>query len=118
MKNSVLKNKNLDLLFLSAFISAVFSESQSIALSLYVLNKTQSVTAFSTLLAITLFSSIWLRPFTGVLADKWNRKTELIVLNFLSFLVLIVTSLFADNNLSLVVIYGLVIILNHKSRLN
>lgn len=112
MKNLVLKNKNLDLLFLSAFISAVFSESQSIALSLYVLNKTQSVTAFSTLLAITLFSSIWLRPFTGVLADKWNRKTELIVLNFLSFLVLIVTSLFADNNLSLVVIYGLVIILN------
>jgi len=111
MKLSLFKNRDLSFLFLSEFISLVFSEAQSIALSLFILNKTQSASAFSILLAITTFSSIWFRPFTGVLADKWDRKKLLFLLNLLSAFILFL-SLFIFQNISFISIIGIVIALN------
>lgn len=74
-KNKVLlKNKNFCLLMIASFISTTGTIMQNTALSLYVLDTTQSSAKFATVLALASLPRLILGPFCGVISDWVDRK--------------------------------------------
>ena len=57
------------------------------ALSWHVLNVTQSVEVFATMLAISAFPIILAKPFGGVVADRFSKKKLIISCNLLNALI-------------------------------
>jgi len=114
MNLSVLKNRNYVLVILGRLVSDFGTYLQSFALSLYVLEKTGSPALFSTVIAVSIIPRILLMPFAGVLSDKISRKKMVVLMDVLSgIFVLAIAALFiAMGELTLPVIYAIVIVLN------
>lgn len=114
MNISILKNKNLRLVLLGKFVSEFGTYMQSFALSLYVLEKTGSATLFASVIVISTIPRIVLMPFAGVIADRFSRKKMIILMDILSGLsILAIASIFyLQADLSLAMIYAIVILLN------
>lgn len=114
MNLSVLKNKNYFLVVMGRFVSSFGTLLQNFALSLYVLDKTGSPALFATVIAVSIIPRILLMPFAGVIADKFSRKKMIVNMDVLSgVFVLVVSVLFiVKGELSLPVIYLIVIVLN------
>ena len=74
---STLKQRNLLLLLLAQMVSNIGSIMQTMALSLYVLSFASEV-QFATVLAVGMLPRLF-GPLTGVLTDRLNRKSLLIV---------------------------------------
>ncbi|QOR34726.1 MFS transporter [Clostridium sp. 'deep sea'] len=102
-----IKGKNPILLLLGQLVSTLGSSMQLFALSLYVLDTTQSATMFSNVILLSMIPRIVLGPFAGVLADRVSRKKLIVILDaiagFLTFL--FVALLYCNNGLSLTQIY-------------
>lgn len=78
------RNRNLIILLLGKLISALGTQIQDFAMSLYVLKITGSATQFASVLAATVLPNIILGPICGVFADWFDKKKLMIVLNFLN----------------------------------
>lgn len=112
MNRSLLKNKDFSLLMAATFISTVGTIVQNTALSLYVLDTTQSSVKFASVLVLSSLPQLILGPFCGVISDWVDRKKFMVILNMISAMVIIVPTIFLFNNkITLSVIYAIVITL-------
>lgn len=112
MNRSLLKNKDFSLLMAATFISTVGTIVQNTALSLYVLDTTQSSVKFASVLVLSSLPQLILEPFCGVISDWVDRKKFMVILNMISTMVIIVpTILLFSNKITLNVIYAIVITL-------
>lgn len=112
MNRSLLKNKDFSLLMAATFISTVGTIVQNTALSLYVLDTTQSSVKFASVLVLSSLPQLILGPFCGVISDWVDRKKFMVILNMISAIVIIVpTILLFNNKITLSVIYAIVITL-------
>ena len=88
-------------LFTRNFIFLVFGQISSLcgnytlkfALSMYILEKTGSASAFATILAVAMLPTILLSPLGGILADRANRRSIMVVLDVLSGLTVLFAGL-------------------------
>ena len=113
MKKTLLRNKNYMLVVLGNFISLMGSNIQQFVLSLYVLELTGSATLFASMLAISILPRILLSPIAGVFGDWFDKKKSIVSLDLVkeTILSLFVFYLFIYDDLSIGLIYALVIIL-------
>ena len=82
MKNKVerskeaklLHNKDFILLFLGGFVSQIGSNIHYVAVTWFVLDTTGSGTATGIILFLTTLPGVLISPFSGVIADRVNRK--------------------------------------------
>ena len=106
-------DKNLNLLFISSFISILASFIQNTALSLYVLDLTKSSSQFAFVLSLGLIPRILISPFAGVLADWFHRKKLILTLNGLNtIIVLLPVLIFRNGDYPLGAIYVVSILLS------
>lgn len=108
----LLKNKNFCFLIIASFISTVGTIMQNTALSLYVLDTTQSSTQFATVIALASLPRLILGPFCGVISDWADRKKLLILLDLISSVVVTIpVILFLDAAIPIESIYVIVVVL-------
>ncbi|MDT8719576.1 MFS transporter [Clostridium sp. 19966] len=114
----LLKNRNLSFIIIGQFISLIGTYMQSFAFSLYILKVTGSGTAFASLLAISAVPRIILGPALGVLADWFDKKKILVLLDFISgIIVTIMLLLSLVGGMKIAYIYVSVILLSLISAL-
>lgn len=109
MKWEILKRKNVALLILGSLVSYMGTLLQNFALSLYVLKLTGSGTQFASVLAVAMLPRIILGPFMGVLADRFDRKKTMVILDLLSGILVGVGAIayFVTGSLSMGMVYFL-----------
>ena len=78
-----MKNKSFSLLLIGNSTSILGTLMLNLALSLYVLQLTNSATQFSFVISLQLIATACLSPFAGTLVDTWNKKTTIILLDLL-----------------------------------
>lgn len=71
-------------MLLGQFVSQIGTIMQNFAFSLYVLKTTGSGKAFASVLAVQIIPQIFIAPFSGVLADWFDRKKIIVLLDMLS----------------------------------
>ncbi|WP_315073487.1 MFS transporter [uncultured Clostridium sp.] len=108
--NKIAQNKdllNMSLFFLASSISLFGTSTYSFAISLYVLQITNSGLNFATTLMLGVVSVIIATPFAGVLTDKLNKKLIAIITDMLNgFLLLFIYLLISTScSLNLELIY-------------
>lgn len=109
----IFNNANFRKLWFSSTFAGAASNIIQYALSLYVLDKTGSATAFASILSIIIFPRILFSPIAGVWGDRVNRQKGLVYTTLMTVITLVIFGLgtYVTSNLSLVAIYVLVIIL-------
>ena len=109
----ILNNANFRKLWFSSTFAGAASNIIQYALSLYVLDKTGSATAFASILSIIIFPRILFSPIAGVWGDRVDRQKGLVYTTLMTVITLFAFGLgtYLTSNLSLVSIYVLVIIL-------
>ena len=75
-----LRSRNFILLVAGQGISLFGNMMLRFAMSMWVLDETGSATAFASILAISFVPMILGAPFGGVLADRMNRRTLMVIL--------------------------------------
>lgn len=95
----VLKNKNITLLLLGRMVSVLGNYVQQIVLMWYILKQTNSPLIASFSLMICYIPRIFLSPFGGIFADKYNKKIIMAVCDFISGIFAIVLGLFVFYNI-------------------
>ncbi|WP_373599230.1 MFS transporter [Paraclostridium bifermentans] len=93
MEFKILFQKNFIILMIAKAISFLGINVLNFALSLYVLNKTGSATAFASVVSIAILPRIFLGPFAGVFIDMFDKKSILIFLEIINICILIVSLL-------------------------
>lgn len=102
------KNKELSnviLFSIASCISLLGTSIYNFAIGLYVLELTGSGLSFATTLVIGILSTVLISPFAGVLADRFDKKLLVIIMDMLSSLPLIglfILSIGHDLNVSLI----------------
>ena len=109
----IFNNANFRKLWFSSTFAGAASNIIQYALSLYVLDKTGSATAFASILSIIIIPRILFSPIAGVWGDRVNRQKGLVYTTLMTVITLLIFGVgtYVTSNLSLVAIYGLVIIL-------
>ncbi len=82
--NQKLFTRNFTFLILGQVSSLIGNYTLKFALSMYVLERTGSASVFAGLLALSMFPTILLSPFGGILADRANRRNIMVALDALS----------------------------------
>lgn len=113
MNLKLIKQKDFTLLILGKLVSLLGSNMLQFALSLYVLEITGSATVFASILSIIIIPRLIFTPFAGVFGDWFDRKKSIVLLDMLNGVIIgiYVVIFIAQNNLSLPLIYILVILL-------
>lgn len=104
--------RNFIFLILGQVSSLLGNFTLKFALSMYVLEETGSASIFAGLLSMALLPTILLSPFGGILADRANRRTIMIVLDTLSGVSVLISSTVLFLGYDLFVIGLLLIILS------
>lgn len=109
----IFNNANFRKLWFSSTFAGAASNIIQYALSLYVLDKTGSATAFASILSIIIIPRILFSPIAGVWGDRVNRQKGLVYTTLMTVITLLIFGVgtYVTSNLSLVAIYVLVIIL-------
>lgn len=109
----ILNNANFRKLWFSSTFAGAASNIIQYALSLYVLDKTGSATAFASILSIIIFPRLLFSPIAGVWGDRVDRQKGLVYTTFMTVITLVIFGVGTHlaSSLSLVAIYVLVIIL-------
>jgi len=115
--NDLSQNKellNISLFSIATCISLLGTSAYNFAISLYVLKITESGLSFASTLVLGVLSIIIVTPFTGVLADKLNKKRISITIGILNSFLLIFLYLLVNSsyNLTLLMIYISTFLLN------
>lgn len=104
--------RNFTLLILGQSFSLFGNFTLKFALSMYVLEQTQSAAVFAGMLALAMVPTILLSPFGGILADRINRRNIMVCLDIISCITVFVSTMllsFCDN---IVVIGALLVALS------
>lgn len=104
--------KNFTLLVLGQVTSLFGNFILKLALSMYVLEVTDSATIFAGILSIATIPTILLSPFGGILSDRANRRNIMVALDALSGLSVLCAALFLSERNALTVISVLLVILS------
>jgi MFS family permease len=86
-------NKDFSTIVAGQTISLFANNILHFALSLYVLDLTNSGTAFGAITAVSMIPTILFMPFGGVLADRINRRKLMFIMDMLTSVVLLIFSL-------------------------
>lgn len=107
---TVLKNNNFKLLLIGNSTSILGTLMLNIALSLYVLQLTNSATQFSFVLSLQLLATACLSPFAGTLVDGWNKRKTVIYLDLIRGLfALIMFTISLSGSLTMSLVYIIVL---------
>ena len=82
-----LSTRNILLFVIGKFISLFGSSIYSFAIGLYILKITGSATSFALALVLASVPRIILGPIAGTIADRFNRKTMIILSELLLSLI-------------------------------
>lgn len=97
---------NILLFFTGKSVSVFGSAIYTFAMSLYVLKATGSGLSFAGTLILGIVPAIILNPFAGAIADKYNKKKMIIIMDILNGMLLIGVYLFTQiYDLHLTIIY-------------
>lgn len=109
----IFNNANFRKLWFSSTFAGAASNIIQYALSLYVLDKTGSATAFASILSIIIFPRLLFSPIAGVWGDRVDRQKGLVYTTLMTVITLVIFGVGTHlaSSLSLVAIYVLVIIL-------
>lgn len=106
-------NRNYGLLFMGRLVSQIGDGVHYFAVVWLVLDITKSGTVLGALLIAAAIPRIALTPFSGVLADIWNRKKIVVLMDFVRGALLLVTAvIYALDRLTLPVIFIVTILLS------
>ena len=105
-------NRNFTLLILGQVSSLTGNLTLKFALSMYVLERTDSASLFAGLLAASMVPTILLSPFGGILADRADRRAVMAGLDALSGLSVLLAALALPHGPDLAVIAVLLILLS------
>lgn len=84
-------NRNFTMVVIGQTISLFANNILHFALSLYILDLTGSGVIFGTITAISMLPIVLLLPFGGMLADRVNRKKIMVVMDFFTGFVILLT---------------------------
>ena len=100
-------NRDFGLLFWGRLVSQIGDGIHYFALTWLVLEMTGSGTALGTLLFASSIPGVILAPFTGVLADLWDRKKIVVSMDIVRGLILLIlAAIFKAGSLTLPILYG------------
>ena len=100
-------NRDFGLLFWGRLVSQVGDGIHYLALTWLVLDLTGSGTALGTLLLVSSLPMVLLAPFTGVLADLWDRKTIVVSMDVVRGLVILALGfIHKQGYLTMPILYG------------
>ena len=85
----LLKNKDFLLLFLGGFVSRIGNGIHYIALVWFVLDITNSGSATGMILLLSTLPGVIIGPFSGVIADKFDRKKLIVYMDVLRGLIVL-----------------------------
>ena len=85
----LMKNKDFVLLFLGGFVSRIGNGIHYIALVWFVLDITNSGSATGIILLLSTLPGVIIGPFSGVIADKFDRKKLIIYMDILRGLIVL-----------------------------
>ncbi|MEG2544058.1 MAG: MFS transporter [Longicatena sp.] len=92
-------HKDFTLMIIGQIISLFGNAILRFSLSLYVLDTTNSPTAFATILAISIIPTILLSPLGGLLADRISKKRMMLTLDFLTAALIFLFSMYITPSL-------------------
>jgi DHA3 family macrolide efflux protein-like MFS transporter len=99
-------NRDFALLFWGRLVSQVGDGVHYLALTWLVLDLTGSGTALGTMLFASSIPMVVLAPFTGVLADLWDRKTIVVAMDVLRGLIILsLAFIFRAEHLTMPILY-------------
>ena len=99
-------NKDFGLLFWGRLVSQIGDGIHYLALTWLVLDLTGSGTALGTMLFASSIPMVLLAPFTGVLADLWDRKTIVVSMDVLRGLIILsLAFVFRSGHLTMPILY-------------
>lgn len=99
-------NRDFALLFWGRLVSQVGDGVHYLALTWLVLDLTGSGTALGTMLFMSSIPSVLLAPFTGVLADLWDRKTIVVAMDIVRGLIILsLAAIFKAGHLTMPILY-------------
>ncbi len=99
-------NRDFGLLFWGRLVSQVGDGIHYLALTWLVLDLTGSGTALGTMLFASSIPMVLLAPFTGVLADLWDRKTIVVFMDVLRGLIILsLAFIFRAGHVTMPVLY-------------
>ncbi len=99
-------NRDFGLLFWGRLVSQVGDGIHYLALTWLVLDLTGSGTALGTMLFASSIPMVVLAPFTGVLADLWDRKTIVVSMDVLRGLIILsLAFIFKSGHLTMPILY-------------
>ena len=105
-------NRNFILMIIGQIISLFGNAILRFSLSLYVLQVTGSASIFATILAVSILPTILLSPFGGILADRVNRRSIMLSLDFLTSFLIFGFSMVSTRGFSIVLVAILMISLS------
>lgn len=104
-------NRDFALLFWGRLVSQVGDGVHYLALTWLVLDLTGSGTALGTLLLASSIPMVVLAPFSGVLADLWDRKTIVVSMDVVRGLVILAMGfIYKTGHLTMPIVYGLTVL--------
>lgn len=104
-------NKNFKLILLGQIISLFGNTIQRFALSLYILDITGSSSIYANILALSIIPYIILAPIAGNIADNYNKKYMMIILDIISGILMIICFIFFILKLESIFLIAIVMIL-------
>ncbi len=104
--------RNFTLLILGQSFSLFGNFTLKFALSMYVLEQTQSAAVFAGMLAIAMVPTILLSPFGGILADRINRRNIMVCLDVISCITVFVSTMLLSICNDIAVIGTLLVVLS------
>lgn len=110
-KAEKLLNRNFILLWQGMAFSVFGDVLYSIAIGIWVYQKTGSTAWMGIMSSISMFTAMFVMPFVGTLIDRWNKRNILVACDFIrGVLMLIVAAIayFGNLNLELVLITALI----------
>ncbi|MGX7150367.1 MFS transporter [Enterococcus ureasiticus] len=81
VKGHAIWNRNFAYIIMGQTLSVLANSVMKFALSLYILDLTKSAALFGTLLAISIIPTIIFSPIGGVLADNFNKKNMMVIMD-------------------------------------
>lgn len=110
--NSIERN-NFYLYLMGTFVSQLGSVLYTFVMSLYILKLTDSGVYFSLNLAISMIPIVFIMPLAGVLADRWDKKSIVVIMDLLSGLLLVGLYVFIyKRGITLALVYSTTFILS------
>lgn len=97
MVENKLFHRNFTLIIIGQIISLLGNATLSFAIPLYLLDRTGSGTIFGVVMAISIIPTILLSPIGGIIADRVNRRNIMVILDFITFIIILFSTAFIKN---------------------